>query len=349
MRLLAADDAVRQSGSKVNTEQFRTCAIAMPKLNSKLSRKLANVKEQLKKGTTRGRCPRPLTLQEIQNLEARRKELQEAMVKARLKDREDPVIAAPASPLPESEKDGGSKPEGADEEEDIPAAPPSGEGEEEAEEEEKEEPRPEATELVAQAPAESFATNLAKRAAEALAKQRGIETPPLPPSWFEDHVMAFYSRSDTFRAELRDVHDSFHAEVINELTLARKRCRRCKREGHCVAEPDLACERHDWPPEDYFDRLKRLEAPVYDKFAAEAAQWALDRKSADDKLAMERQKQEEDKRLERVARQVQALESMEPLCLRCASCFHLDFGVLGQGPEQMCGKHQEQYWLAVGP
>ena len=124
MRLLAADDAVRQSGSKVNTEQFRTCAIAMPKLNSKLSRELANVKEQLKKGTTRGRCPRPLTPQEIQNLEARRKELQEAMVKARLKDREDPVIAAPASPLPESEKDGGSNPEGADEEEDIPAAPP---------------------------------------------------------------------------------------------------------------------------------------------------------------------------------------------------------------------------------
>ena len=81
----------------------------MPKLNSKLSRKLANVKEQLKKGTTRGRCPRPLTPQEIQNLEARRKELQEAMVKARLKDREDPVIAAPASPLPESGNDGGEQ------------------------------------------------------------------------------------------------------------------------------------------------------------------------------------------------------------------------------------------------
>ena len=266
--------------------------------------------------------------------------------KALLDKIRDETDAEPPATASSSRKKKRTRPE---QNEDIPAAPLSGEGEEEAEEEEKEEPRPEATELVAQAPAESFATNLAKRAAEALAKQRGIETPPLPPSWFEDHVMAFYSRSDTFRAELRDVHDSFHAEVINELTLARKRCRRCKREGHCVAEPDLACERHDWPPEDYFDRLKRLEAPVYDKFAAEAAQWALDRKSADDKLAMERQKQEEDKRLERVARQVQALESMEPLCLRCASCFHLDFGVLGQGPEQMCGKHQEQYWLAVGP
>ena len=45
--------------------------------------------------------------------------------------------------------------------EDIPAAPLSGEGEEEAEKEEKEEPRPEATALAARAPAEraeSFAS-----------------------------------------------------------------------------------------------------------------------------------------------------------------------------------------------
>ena len=234
--------------------------------------------------------------------------------------------------------------------EDIPAAPLSGEGEEEAEEEEKEEPRPEATELVAQAPAESFATNLAKRAAEALAKQRGIETPPLPPSWFEDHVMEFYSRSVPFAYELRDVRDSFYDEVVDkELTPERKRCRRCKREGYCVAEPYLTCESHGWPPAGYYDRLKRLEAPVHDKFAAEAAQWALDWKSAEDKLAMERQKQEEDKRREREARRVQALESVVPLCLRCASCFHLDFGFFGQGPEQMCGKHLEQYRLALGP
>ena len=67
----------------------------------------------------------------------------------------------------------------------APAAPLA--GEEEAAEEEKEEVRPEAIELAApagSAPAESFATNLAKRAAQALAKQRGIQTPPLPPPWF---------------------------------------------------------------------------------------------------------------------------------------------------------------------
>ena len=112
---------------------------------------------------------------------------------------------------------------------------------------------------------------------------------------------------------------------------------------------DLTCERHEWPPADYYDRLKRLTTVVYDKFAAEAAQWALDRKSADDKLAREWQKQEDYNRREREARRVQALESVEPLCLRCASCFHLDFGFFGQGPEQMCGKHLEQYRLALGP
>ena len=128
MRLCAVNNIVRQSGSRVNTEQFHTCAIAMPKLNSKLSRKLANVKEQLKKGTTRGRCPRPLAPEEIRNLEARRKELQEAMVNARFKDRDDPVVAAPTTPpLPESEIEG-SVPQGEDEEEDSAAvvlpAPP---------------------------------------------------------------------------------------------------------------------------------------------------------------------------------------------------------------------------------
>ena len=95
--------------------------------------------------------------------------------------------------------------------------------------------------------------------------------------------------------------------------------------------------------------MKRLEALVYDKFAAEAAKWALDRKSADDMLARERQKQEDYNRHEREAWRVQALENVVPLCLRCASCFHLDFGFFGQGPEQMCGKHLEQYRLALGP
>ena len=101
--------------------------------------------------------------------------------------------------------------------------------------EEKEEPRPESTELVVRAPVESFATNLAKRAAEALAKQMGNEAPPVPPSWFEDYVMAFYRQCAPFFFELRDVRDCFHAEVDMELTPERKRCRRCKRKGYCAA------------------------------------------------------------------------------------------------------------------
>ena len=232
----------------------------------------------------------------------------------------------------------------------APAAPLA--GEEEAAEEEKEEVRPEAIELAApagSAPAESFATNLAKRAAQALAKQRGIQTPPLPPPWFEGHVLAFYSRSEAFNSELRALQKPFHAEVDKEQTTERKRCRRCKKEGYSAAEPYMICERHEWPPADYSDRLKRLEAPVYDKFAAEAAQWALDQKSADDRLERVRQRQEDCARHEREARRARTLESMEPLCLRCAFCFHLDFGFTGRGPEQMCRKHLEQYRLACGP
>jgi hypothetical protein len=51
-------------------------------LNSKLSRKLANVKEQLRKGTTRSANPRPLLREEFQTLEAQRDKLQAEMVEA---------------------------------------------------------------------------------------------------------------------------------------------------------------------------------------------------------------------------------------------------------------------------
>ena len=163
----------------------------------------------------------------------------------------------------------------------------------------------------------------------------GNEPPPPPPSWFEGYVMAFYRQCALFFCELRDVRNCFHTEVDTELTPDRKRCRRCKRMGYSAAEPCLTCENHGCTPAGYSDRLKRREWAVYDRFVVEAAQWALDQKSADDKLAMKRQKQEEDKRLEREARRASALESMMPLCLRCAACFHLDFGILGQEPEQM--------------
>ena len=221
--------------------------------------------------------------------------------------------------------------------------------EEEAEEREKEEVRPEATELLARAPEESFETVLAKRAAQALATQRGIQTPPLPPSWFQDNVMAFYSSSEAFNSELRAMRKTLDDEVDKEQTTDRKRCRQFKKQGYSAAEPYMTCQRHERLPASYLDRLQRLEASLYDKFAAEAAQWALDQKSNNDKQERWRQMQEDCARQQREARRARTLESMEPLCLRCAFCFHLDFGFTGRGPEQMCRKHLEQYLLACEP
>ena len=134
--------------------------------------------------------------------------------------------------------------------------------------------------------------------------------------------------------------------------MERKRCRQCKKEGYSAAEPYMTCQRHERLPASYFDRLQRLEASLYDKFAAEAAQSALDQKSAKDKQERDMrdmQRQEDLARHEREAQLARTLESMEPLCLRCAFCFHLDFGFTGRGPEQMCREHLEQNRLACGP
>ena len=58
---------------------------------------------------------------------------------------------------------------------------------------------PESAEPVARAPAESFESVLATRAAQALARQMGApEPPPLPP-WFRDNVLAFYRSSEAFK------------------------------------------------------------------------------------------------------------------------------------------------------
>ena len=55
----------------------------MPGPTSKLSRSLANVKEQLKKQKTRGVTPRDLRADEIRALEVRRDQLQTEMLEAR--------------------------------------------------------------------------------------------------------------------------------------------------------------------------------------------------------------------------------------------------------------------------
>ena len=52
-------------------------------LNSKLSRRLANVRVQLKTGRTRGPNPRCLSPEEVEELETRRDQLQAEMVEGR--------------------------------------------------------------------------------------------------------------------------------------------------------------------------------------------------------------------------------------------------------------------------
>ena len=209
---------------------------------------------------------------------------------------------------------------------------------------------PESAEPVARAPAESFESVLATRAAQALARQMGApEPPPLPP-WFRDNVLAFYRSSEAFRSQLRAMRKTLDDEAEEAQTYQRKHCRQCKKQGYSTAERHLSCRAHMWLPEGYVAKVKQLEASLYDKFAAEAAQAALDRKSAEDKQARDKQREEDYARREREAQLALTLETMEPLCLRCARCVDLDFGVIGRTPEQMCGKHLEQYnLLACGP
>ena len=209
---------------------------------------------------------------------------------------------------------------------------------------------PESAEPVARAPAESFESVLATRAAQALARQMGApEPPPLPP-WFQDNVLAFYRSSEAFRSQLRAMRKTLDDEAEEAQTYQRKHCRQCEKQGYSTDEWHLSCRVHLWPPEGHIAKVKQLEASLYDKFAAEAAQAALDQKSAEDKQAMDRQREEDYARREREAQLALTLETMEPLCLRCARCVDLDFGVIGRTPEQMCGKHLEQYnLLACGP
>ena len=209
---------------------------------------------------------------------------------------------------------------------------------------------PESAEPVARAPAESFESVLARRAAQALARQMGAPEPPPSPPWFRDNVLAFYRSSEAFRSQLRAMRKTLDDEADEAQTYQRKHCRQCKKQGYSTDERHLSCRVHMWLPEGYVAKVKQLEASLYDKFAAEAAQAALDQKSAEDKQARDRQREEDRARREREAQLARTLETMEPLCLRCARCVDLDFGVIGRTPDQMCGKHLEQYTLlACGP
>ena len=163
-------------------------------------------------------------------------------------------------------------------------------------------------------------------------------------------MLAFYRSSEAFRSQLRAMRKTLDDEAGEAQTYQRKHCRQCKKQGYSTAEPHLSCRAHMWLPEGYVAKVRQLDASLYDKFAAEAAQAALDQKSAEDKQARDKQREEDYARREREAQLALTLETMEPLCLRCARCVDLDFGVIGRTPDQMCGKHLEQYTLlACGP
>ena len=186
---------------------------------------------------------------------------------------------------------------------------------------------------------------MATRAAQALARQMGTPEPPPSPPWFRDNVLAFYRSSEAFRSQLRAMRKTLDDEAEEAQTHQSKHCRQCKKQGYSTDEWHLSCRVHMWLPEGHIAKVKQLEASLYDKFAAEAAQAALDRKSAEDKQARDKQREEDYARRDREAQLALAFETVEPLCLRCARCVDLDFGVIGRTLDQMCGKHLEQYTL----
>ncbi len=85
--------------------------------------------------------------------------------------------------------------------------------------------RPEAIKPDAQAPAESFETVLARRAAQALARQMGAPEPPPSPPWFRDNVLAFYRSSEAFRSQLRAMRKTLDDEAEEVQMYQRKHCR----------------------------------------------------------------------------------------------------------------------------
>ena len=169
-------------------------------------------------------------------------------------------------------------------------------------------------------------------------------------------MAAFYGRGTPFYRELLKLRNTARDQAEEELAEERKRSRCCKKEGYHATRTYITCESHEWPPRGYYEKLRIPEAALYAKYAAEAAAWALDKKRADDKRATEllALKDEEDlkkeeQRAQKEKQRAQLLQSMDPLCRGCASCIQMDYGILGLTVEQMCERHQEQYWQSMSP
>ena len=168
---------------------------------------------------------------------------------------------------------------------------------------------------------------------------------PAPPPWFETNVAAFYGRGTPFYRELLKLRNTARDQAEEEPAEERKHCRCCKNEGYHATRTYITCETHEWPPRSYYEKLRIPEAALYAKYAAEAAAWALDKKRSDDKLLA--LKNEEDRKMEE--QRAQLLQNMDTLCRGCASCIQMDYGIVRLTVEQMCERHQEQYWQSMSP
>ena len=95
------------------------------------------------------------------------------------------------------------------------------------------------------APRSSQRAALALRAAQALAKEKGLaEVPPIP-SWFEGYVDEFFCNSQAYHLALRAGTRPITEETKQSIDSERSRCRACKKEGWRKTDPFPSCEKHD--------------------------------------------------------------------------------------------------------
>lgn len=180
---------------------------------------------------------------------------------------------------------------------------------------------------------------LALRAAQALAEEEGKELTGVvgTPRWFQDFVYKFICSSEANRSAL-EVHKHPIIQEAKALNRSGVDAAPARRAG-AKRSVSPAAKSMTWDCK-YYEQLKRVEDSLFDKFAAQAAQAALDRKSAEDARARREEQQEAEEARARQEQRARVFETMKPLCLRCSACFDTDFGVTGC---DMCGKHQQEF------
>ena len=158
------------------------------------------------------------------------------------------------------------------------------------------------------------------------------------PLWLEniteDYVDEFFRSSQAYHSALGARSRPINQEAEQSIDYERSRCRACKKEGWRKTFPHFNCDKHDTWDDKYHAQLKRVEESLRDEFAAQAAQAALDRKSAED----ERAREEAEAARAWEERRARATD----LCLRCKACINEGFG-LWQKSENMCSKHRKEF------